>query len=45
MCAGCVLPGQVTVEDVQRLMDDTAEAKAYQDEVSAALSQSLTGGV
>jgi hypothetical protein len=31
------------VEDVQRLMDDTAEAKAYQAELAAAMAHSLTG--
>lgn len=33
---------EFTVEDVQKLMDDTAEAKALQDELSEILGQSLT---
>jgi len=36
------LQKEVTVEDVQRLMEDTADAKAYQDEVAHALAGSLT---
>ncbi|KAG2443282.1 hypothetical protein HYH02_009352 [Chlamydomonas schloesseri] len=36
------LQAQVKLEDVQRLLDDTAEAKAYQEELSALLGQSLT---
>lgn len=32
----------VTVEDVQRLMEEAGEAKAQQDEVAGLLGQSLT---
>lgn len=37
------LQKEVSVEDVERLMDDTAEAKAIQDEMNELLSRSLTG--
>ncbi|KAL6763762.1 Snf7-domain-containing protein [Haematococcus lacustris] len=37
------LQQEVTVDDVRKLMDDTAEAKALQDEMSDLLSNSLTG--
>lgn len=37
-----VMQQQVRIEDVQRLMADTAEAKAYQQELDAALSTSLS---
>mmetsp|Transcript_26007 Transcript_26007/g.77104 ORF Transcript_26007/g.77104 Transcript_26007/m.77104 type:complete len:224 (+) Transcript_26007:1773-2444(+) len=33
----------VTVEDVEKLMEDTAEAQAYQDELNRALGVSLSG--
>ncbi|KAG2443408.1 hypothetical protein HXX76_001766 [Chlamydomonas incerta] len=36
------LQAQVKLEDVQRLLDDTAEAKAYQEELSQLLGQQLT---
>lgn len=36
------LQQEVTIEDAERLMDDSAEAKAYQDRMSETLSQSLT---
>jgi charged multivesicular body protein 6 len=31
----------MSLDDIQQLMDDTAEAKEYQDSVAAALSQQL----
>ncbi|KAK9818781.1 hypothetical protein WJX74_006989 [Apatococcus lobatus] len=36
------LQQEVKIEDVERLMDDTAEAKAYQDEVAQLMGQTLT---
>ncbi|KXZ47711.1 hypothetical protein GPECTOR_33g593 [Gonium pectorale] len=36
------LQAQVKLEDVQRLLDDTAEAKQYQEELAALLGQQLT---
>jgi Snf7 len=37
----CRVPLQMSLDDIQQLMDDTAEAKEYQDSVAAALSQQL----
>jgi hypothetical protein len=34
------LPWQVTAEDVRRLLDDSAEAKAQQDEIAQLLGES-----
>ncbi|GIL62523.1 hypothetical protein Vafri_16734 [Volvox africanus] len=36
------LQAQVKLEDVQRLLDDTAEAKQYQEELAALLGQQLS---
>ena len=33
---------QMSIEDVEQLMDDTAEAQAYQDEINELLGNSLS---
>ncbi|PNH08195.1 Vacuolar protein sorting-associated protein 20 2, partial [Tetrabaena socialis] len=38
------LQAQVRLEDVQRLLDDTAEARQYGEELAALLGQQLTDG-
>lgn len=36
------IQSEISLEDVQKLMDDTEEAKAYQDEISAILGEKLS---
>ncbi|KAL6185503.1 hypothetical protein ACLB2K_041636 [Fragaria x ananassa] len=36
------IQSEINLEDVQKLMDDTEEAKAYQDEISAILGEKLS---
>uniref|UniRef100_A0A7C8YF09 Uncharacterized protein n=1 Tax=Opuntia streptacantha TaxID=393608 RepID=A0A7C8YF09_OPUST len=36
------IQSEINLDDVQKLMDDTAEAKAYQDEMNAILGEKLT---
>lgn len=36
------IQGEINLDDVQKLMDDTAEAKAYQEEIGAILGEKLS---
>ncbi|XWS44673.1 hypothetical protein CRYUN_Cryun15aG0068100 [Craigia yunnanensis] len=36
------IQSEINIDDVQKLMDDTEEAKAYQDEINAILGEKLT---
>ncbi|KAL7106446.1 hypothetical protein ACP275_07G114400 [Erythranthe tilingii] len=36
------IQNEINLDDVQKLMDDTAEAKAYQDEINAILGEKLS---
>lgn len=36
------IQSEINLDDVQKLMDDTVEAKAYQDEINAILGEQLT---